>query len=78
MAIIQHEVQPLSVFEGVFQPHDERVLHSFENTAFADSMGYLVELTDVLLLENFHCVVFLGFFMKYKKHLSVSAFPENF
>ena len=66
MAIVQHEVQSLSVFEGVFQPYDERVLHPFKNTAFADSMGYLVKLTDVLLLENFHCVVFLSFFMKYE------------
>ena len=50
VAIIQHEVQSLEVFEGVFEPHNEGVLHSLKNTSLGDRVLDLAILTDALFL----------------------------
>ena len=50
VAVIQHEVQSFEVLEGVFESHNEGVLHSLKYTSLGDRVLDLAILTDALFL----------------------------
>ena len=78
MAVIQHEVELLTVFEGVLHLDDKGVIHALENAPFSLCMLDLVKLTNDFLLQDFHSVVFLSLLMQYEENFSVGADAEDF
>lgn len=77
VTVIQNKVESLEVLEGVFKSHNERVLHSFENATLADCVLNLTVLSNVLLLEDLHCVVLICLLVQDEKDLAIGAFPED-
>lgn len=50
LAIIKHEVESFCVLERILEPHDEWMLHPFEDAPLTDGVRNLSVLSDVLLL----------------------------
>lgn len=54
------------------------MLHALENAPLADRVRDLPMLSNVLLLQHFHCVVFLSPFVLNEEHFPVGALTEHF
>jgi len=66
VAVVQHEVEFLSVFEGVLHFDDERMVELLQDASLCLCMFDLVEFTYDLFLQNFHSVVLLRLFMQHE------------
>ena len=77
MTIIQNEVEPLEVLECILESHYEWVLHPFEDATLTDCVLNLTVLSNVLLLENFHCVVLVGLLVQHEEDLAVGALAKD-
>ena len=78
MAVVEHEVQLLAVFECVFHFDDEGMVESLQDAPLSLGVLDLVEFTDDFLLEHFHSVVFLCLLVQHEQNFAVSADAEDF
>ena len=76
-AVVQDEVEPVSVFEGVLELHDEGVLRPLKNASLREGVTHLAELPDALLLEHLHGIVLASLLVQNEEDFAVGALSEQ-
>ena len=67
---VNNEVKFGLSLEGVVQPNDVRIFYLLQNISFSLSFHKQIFLYQLILLQNFHCIWQLSFFVPHKINLS--------
>ena len=78
VAVVQNEVEFLSVLECVLHSHDEWMNELLEHPTLRLGMFYLVLLFDNAYFKHFHRVKFSTDFVAHKHYFSIGARSQDF